>query len=395
MDRFIVSEGAAAEQARCAGPAALAALLQRTRARTLRLASAFEAALGPTLPVPESPELNPPLWELGHIGWFSDRWIARQARAERERGDTADPAAPLADARQAARGLDADALYDSSSVPHAARWSLALPDLAATRADLQANLAQTLALLSDTPHSDEALYAFRLALFHEDMHNEAWVFMARVLGIDVGERPAAASGAPAGPATLALPRSDWTLGWTAPGFAFDNERGQQHHTLEAFGIDARPVSWAAYLPAVQAGALPRPRFLRQDGGRWWQQLGGVWQPLNLLAPACHLSALEAQAWCAWAGRRLPSEAEWELAAHRAPGFEWGQVWEWTASAFAPFEGFQPHPYRDYSQPWFDGRPVLKGASWATAAQLRHPRFRNFFQGHRQDVIAGFRSVALR
>lgn len=386
--------GAAAEQARRGGPEELAALLQRTRERTLRLAAAFEAALGPALQVPHAPELNPPLWELGHIGWFSDRWIARRSRAERERGERADPAAPLAPARQAARGLDADALYDSSLVAHAARWSLPLPDLATTRADLQGNLAQTLDLLAGTAHTDEALYAFRLALFHEDMHNEAWLFMAQVLDIDAGERPPPAPQQAARPATLALSGGDWTMGWPGPGFAFDNERGQQPQRLPAFAIDARPVSWAAYLPAVEAGAVPLPRFVRRDGARWWRRAHGAWQPLAPQDPACHLSAPEAQAWCAWAGRRLPNEAEWELAAHQAPDFEWGQVWEWTASAFAPLPGFEPHPYRDYSQPWFDGRPVLKGASWATAAQLRHPRYRNFFPASRQDVIAGFRSVAI-
>mgnify|MGYP006188903463 FL=1 len=108
--------------------------------------------------------------------------------------------------------------------------------------------------------------------------------------------------------------------------------------------------------------------------------------------ARHLSATEAQAWCRWAGRRLPTEAEWEVAAHTAPGFAWGAVWEWTASAFEPFPGFKPHPYLDYSQPWFDGRPVLKGASSATHPRMRHPTYRNYFPAARTDIFAGFRSV---
>ncbi len=71
------------------------------------------------------------------------------------------------------------------------------------------------------------------------------------------------------------------------------------------------------------------------------------------------------------------------------------MWEWTASAFEPFDGFQAHPYRDYSQPWFDGRPVLKGASAWTHPHVRHPAYRNYFLPHRNDVMAGFRSVAVR
>ena len=95
----------------------------------------------------------------------------------------------------------------------------------------------------------------------------------------------------------------------------------------------------------------------------------------------------------WAGRRLPTESEWECAALTAPGFSWGQVWEWTASPFAPYPGFVAHPYRDYSQPWFDGRPVLRGASFATQPGMRHPRYRNYFTADRSDLFAGFRSCA--
>jgi EgtB-related family protein len=107
----------------------------------------------------------------------------------------------------------------------------------------------------------------------------------------------------------------------------------------------------------------------------------------------HLSWYEADAWCRWAGRRLPTEAEWEAAAVSDPRFAWGEVWEWTASAFAPFVGFAAHPYRDYSRPWFDGRPVLRGASRATSLRMTHPRYRNYFTAERNDIYAGFRSCA--
>jgi iron(II)-dependent oxidoreductase len=111
--------------------------------------------------------------------------------------------------------------------------------------------------------------------------------------------------------------------------------------------------------------------------------------------AAHLSAHEADAWCRWAGRRLPTEAEWECAALSRPGFRWGHVWEWTSSRFEPFPGFAPHPYRDYSLPWFGTRRVLRGASTATAPALAHARYRNFFEPHRRDIFAGFRTVSDR
>ncbi len=402
----IVSE---AEAARCGGQAQLAAALRDARARSLALFAAYEAALGPDLRVPCTPELNLPLWELGHIGWFADWWLARNP--QRHLGATADPLAPRSPARQAARGMDADAVYDSSSVPHDARWQLPLPDADAVRADLANSLNDTLALLENAAEDDTGLYFFRLALFHEDMHAEAAVYMAQTLGFDpLSQHPALAVQARR-PTALQITATDWTLGRSGRGFAFDNELGAHRVAVEAFEIDAQPLTWAQFLPFVESGSYAQrrfwnapgwtwrlsqdrqaPRYLRHTPQGWEQQVFGRWRALDLSAPASHLTAFEAQAWCNWAERRLPTEAEWEVAA-QDPGFVWGSVWEWTASAFAPFPGFVPHPYRDYSQPWFDGRPVLKGASSATHPRMRHPQYRNFFTPERNDIVAGFRSVA--
>jgi iron(II)-dependent oxidoreductase len=376
--------------ARHADRATLASALLDARERTLRQFAAFETALGPGLRVPCTPELNLPLWELGHIGWFADWWIARNPQLGR--GLQADPLVARSPARQAARGVDADALYDSSAIAHDHRWQLDLPDAETTRNDLSVSLDQTLALLRDAKEEDTGLYFFRLALFHEDMHAEAAAYMAQALGIDAGHPLSPVRTEPVDVPTVHVPATRWKLGWSGHGFAFDNELGAHTVDVEAFDIDTGAVIWARYLPMVDAGLAQVPRYLRRAGDGWEVQRFGNWQTLDLQAPASHLSANEAQAWCRWAGRRLPTEAEWEVAAHTAPGFAWGEVWEWTASIFEPFPGFTPHPYRDYSQPWFDGRPVLKGASSATHPRMRHPRYRNYFPAARNDIFAGLRSV---
>jgi EgtB-related family protein len=141
-----------------------------------------------------------------------------------------------------------------------------------------------------------------------------------------------------------------------------------------------------------------PRYWARDGDadQWHVRRFGRRFTLDPHEPVRHVSLHEAQAYCAWAGRRLPLEDEWEFAATegQAAGFHWGQVWEWTASSFLPYPGFAPDRYQDYSAPWFGTRQVLRGASFATPARLRAPQFRNFFTPGRDDVFAGFRTCAL-
>jgi len=395
--------------ARTSDAAGLAAALTASRRDTLATFAVFERAL-PGLRVPRWETLNPPLWELGHVGWFQEVWIARNP--QRRAGVAADPAAARADGVRA----HADALYDSSHVAHERRWHLDLPDATRTLRTLAQVRERTLALLRAGHDSDDALYFFRLALMHEAMHHEAGVMIAQALALEVID--ALASASPATSATtgdLDVLGSSLALGAHDGGFAFDNELGAHRVEVPAFSIARGPVTWAAYLPFIEAGgydnprwwttagrvwrqrALPNglPRYLsRGDDGAWRRAQFGEWVELDPDQPAFHLSLHEAAAWCAWAGRRLPTEFEWMLAAaHGDGGFAWGQVWEWTASPFEPWPGFVPHPYRDYSQPWFDGRPVLKGGSFATAPRMKHPRYRNFFTADRNDVFAGFRSCA--
>lgn len=376
-----------ADAARTGGRDTLAHALRDARTRTLSLLDAYAEALGPTLPVPYSEQLNPPLWEAGHVGWFQDYWIARNR--ERVLGIRCDPDHE----RPRGRLPQADSLYNSSRVAHTTRWELPLPDVEATRAYLAEGLAETLALLAATGETDDELYFFRLVLFHEDMHSEAAIYMAQALGIPVaatlfGPRPTAPQNT-----ALRVAAQTWTLGYSGSGFAFDNELPAHGVDVASFAIDASPVTWQRYLPFVEATGAEPPRYLRQHGDTWQRQRFGSWQTLPLDAPATHLTWFEADAWCRWAGRRLPTEVEWEVAAVTQPGFRWGEVWEWTASPFLPFEGFVAHPYRDYSAPWFGERYVLRGASRATSPRMAHPRYRNFFTPERNDVHNGFRTCA--
>ena len=348
------------------------------RQRTLALADAYARALAPTnLQVPYAPELNPPLWEWGHLAWFQEYWISRNR--QRPLGVKCNPE----HRRFPALLAQADALYDSGRVEHRSRWSLPLPGFAETQRYLDSTLAQTLVLLDQLPAdaSDDELYFFRLVVLHEAMHAEAATYMAPSLGVPLPPvRPAQAGQRPA-LGRIAVPAQNFKLGSPLEGFAFDNELLDHHVPLPGFEIDSLPVSWARFMPFVRAGGCA-PRA-------GWAQAA----ERDPQAAAVHVSAIEAEAWCRWAGRRLPTEAQWECAALQAGGFAWGEVWEWTSSSFEPYPGFEPHPYRDYSQPWFGSRRVLRGACSTTSPWLAHPRYRNFFDAGRSDIFAGFRSCA--
>ena len=406
---------------RLAKRAALAQALRDSRADTLATFARFEAALAATHGVvPQSSQWNPPLWELGHVGWFQEVWLARFSQVHL--GAAANPSAE----RGTPLRPDADALYDSSLVAHGSRWQLPLPDAKTTRTELATQLQHTLALLQDTPDDDTALYFMRLVLLHEDMHHEAALYTAQALGIDVDDARWVPQQLHSSRQPIVQGSGLWRLGREGPGFAFDNELGAHTVMLGAAAIDSRVLSWAEYLPFVLAGGYAQPqwwsepgrvwlaeqgqnhgrqraqqraphspRYLRYEQGRWQRQQGSQWLTLDMSLPACHLTLHEAQAWCAWAGRRLPLEAEWERAAlTQADLFEWGAVWEWTASTFAPYLGFAPHPYRDYSAPWFGTHQVLRGASVMTQARMHNARYRNYFTPERNDICAGFRSCAL-
>jgi ergothioneine biosynthesis protein EgtB len=378
---------------RCANAAQIAVGLKGLRAKTLAMFDAYADADRLTLPFAD--ELNPPLWELGHLAWFQEYWIGRNQ--QREVGIHFDASL----ARLPSKLTVADSLYDSGTVSHASRWHLPLLEPEACKAYLAEVLEQTLRLLAQAGDSDDALYFYRLVLFHEAMHLEATIYMAQALELKF--TPNLIATEPINTTTAVqyyYKKQEILLGYHDAGFAFDNELGTHPIEVEAFEIDSRCVNWSEYLEFVEASAHRLPRYVRRTASEYEKQEFGVWKPLDLDASAVHLSLNDAQDYCAWAGRRLPTEAEWELAATAktsanssasSDSFQWGEVWEWTSSTFAPFPGFVAHPYQDYSEPWFGTRQVLRGACWATQPMMRNAKYRNYFTPDRTDIYAGFRT----
>jgi ergothioneine biosynthesis protein EgtB len=395
----------AADARRLAG-AALAEALRDARATTLaRTLDANDGAWD----VPLQPGVNPLAWELGHLAWFAELWILRGPHRLGDEG--------LVHGARPPRIAGPDAIFDSARLAHDERWRVELPSRDALRVRLSRQLEACIAALpaaADAGEDDDAAnYFHRLALFHEDMHGEAFAWLRATLGwpapagLALTAQPAAAPLQIDG-ATIALGRAA-----DEPGFAFDNEAPAQTVRIERFEIDATPLANAAFLAFVEAGGYQRAELWPGPAGAWrarrglshperWRRAEGGWQmrwfdrwqPLEPAAPLVHVSAWEAEAYCRWAGRRLPRAAEWECAA-RDPRFAWGgSVWEWTADPFRPYPGFVAGPYADYSAPWFGDHRELRGGSFATRARLHDARYRNFFVADRSDVFAGFRTAAL-
>ncbi|MBI4510408.1 MAG: ergothioneine biosynthesis protein EgtB [Deltaproteobacteria bacterium] len=427
----------------------LAEWVSDARRRTLELVSDLSEE---QLTVPMLEILNPFRWELGHIAYFYQVFLLR-GLGRKEPG--------LA---------HVDRLYDSFKVDHDDRWGLPLPSRQQTLEYLSQVEDLVLSTLTSKPSAQET-YLYMLSVLHEDMHGEAIAYMRQTLGQkepQIAGGTAHSDGVGDGPlpGDVEIPGGTFQLGASRDAaFVFDNEKWAHTHAVEVapFRIARAPVTSSEFAQFVEDGGYARPEHWSHQGWTWrlkkgqqhpiyWCRNGKGWLrrhfdqmvPLEPHAPVLHVSWYEAEAYCHWAGRRLPTETEWELAASGEPKADgkglsvskrkvpWGNeppsptranldawhhgavdvgaypdgdsafgcrqmlgnAWEWTASSFFPFPGYVvDYPYREYSAPWFGYRKVLRGGAWATRARLVNNTYRNFFQPYRNDIFAGFRTCA--
>jgi formylglycine-generating enzyme required for sulfatase activity len=413
--------------ARTAGAQWLSVALIDARNRTLRWLQHFESlgrlhGAGPAAEhaQPCAGALPLPAQLIGRAAWFQEYWVARHV--QRLRGAAADPQGPRlasiepqADRWFARLGPQPDPVSGPSrGTPEP------LPDGAALRPYLAATLETTLELLAGTPDTDTGLHVFRLALAHEDRLAERLAALGDTIGVaapppEVGLGVPAPSRTPREPLWIPARRFRPGIPRGTPGLVPALEQAGEEEAVPEFEIDAQAVSWARFAPFAEEGGYDDPRWWTEDGWAWVQRFGrraprGVEQLRGgvvlarfgrlVRAPAgeavAHVNVHEAQAWCCWAGRRLPLEVEWELAASTAVsrGFLWGDVREWVAGRAAAWPGAPCQPVAGCPLPAAAaGRRVLRGASSWTSPRDRQRTARVGVHGARDDLFCGFRSCS--
>jgi iron(II)-dependent oxidoreductase len=391
------------------------------------------------------PLMGPLLWDLGHIAHFEDLWLTRNLDGPIEFAEM-------------------PGMYNPFEHPRRVRGALPYPsrdECLAMMAEIRTRVLARLERI-DSAELDHPLlqdgYVYDMVLQHECQHNET---MLQTLQLKQGApyRPVTRWEVPAAGGTLAPRRIEvrgglYSVGTDDVAGTYDNERPHRLVRLAPFGIDAWPVTNAQYQGFMEDGGYRRGELWSAAGAAWlaeagveapkhWVRVDGTWQvrrmdrsgPVPLDHPVCHVCYYEAEAFAAWAGGRLPTEWEWEVAASwdpaagRARRFPWGDapadrhlanvdqlsfgtapvgaypanhsplggagmigdVWEWTASDFAGYPEFVAFPYREYSEVFFGPEyKVLRGGSWATRPAAIRNTFRNWDYPIRRQIFSGFR-----
>ncbi|WP_128380724.1 ergothioneine biosynthesis protein EgtB [Streptomyces cavernae] len=415
--------------------------LTTARRRTTLLTTCVDT---PDLTAQHSPLMSPLVWDLAHIGNQEELWLLR-AVAGRE-----------------AMRPEIDGLYDAFEHPRAARPSLPLLPPVEARNYAAEVRGRALDVLERTPFAGDRLtdagFAFGMIAQHEQQHDETMLITHQLRKGPVALTAPDPAPAPpfTGPAEVLVPAGPFTMGTSTEPWALDNERPGHERLLPAFYLDTTPVTNGAYQAFIEDGgytderwwtpegwdhirrnSVSAPLFWRREAGQWLRRRFGVTEPVPADEPVVHVCWYEADAYARWAGRRLPTEAEWEKAARHDPAtgrsrrYPWGDadpapehanlgqrhlrpapagsypegespygvrqligdVWEWTASDFAPYPGFTAFPYREYSEVFFGPEyKVLRGGSFAVDPVACRGTFRNWDYPIRRQIFSGFRTA---
>jgi gamma-glutamyl hercynylcysteine S-oxide synthase len=426
----------------------LARDLTGARQRTLLLTDCVDTG---DLVRQHSPLMSPLVWDLAHIANQEELWLLREVGGR-------EPLHP-----------EIDPLYDAFEHPRSERPTLPLLPPGEARAYGHEVRGRVLDLLDRARFSDSAFaaspqvgdtFAFGMVVQHEVQHDETMLITHQIrAGAPVLTAPRPGP-APADairlPAEVLVPGGPFTMGTSTEPWALDNERPAHTVDVPPFYLDTTPVTCGAYTEFIADGGYQDPRwwtaqgwahrqraglfaplYWSRDGEQWIRRVFGQPEPVTPTEPVLHVCWYEADAYARWAGRRLPTEAEWEKAARFDPAtgltrrYPWGNaepepahanlgqaflrpapagsypggaapcgarqligdVWEWTSSDFGPYPGFVAWPYREYSEVFFGPEcKVLRGGSFAVSPAACRGTFRNWDYPIRRQLFSGFRTA---
>jgi gamma-glutamyl hercynylcysteine S-oxide synthase len=337
-------------------------VMGEVRARTLKLVSHLDDA---QLEAVHSKIMSPLAWDLGHVAAYEDLWLNhRLAGRELLRPGLAE-------------------LYDAFETPRAVRG-----DLEFLRGEALRDYLREVRERSLEAPVENGGELHELVIRHELQHTETMLQTMALAGLlPPGFASPAVSGS--GLDMVAVPAGPATIGAGADGFAYDNERPRFTAELPEFSIGRVPVTGADWAAFVEEGGYRRREWWTPEGWEWVQDVAPREGAAD--APVVHISWYEADAFARACDARLPTEFEWEKAVSSGAISGLYLVWEWTASEFSAYDGFVAHPYREYSEVFFDnGYRVLRGGSFATHPRVASPHFRNWDLPQRRQLFAGLR-----